>query len=93
MIRMQQLVILSCSIISRRISSSISKQITQPCGAHLPARIGICRESRDARLDRRQSWGLFLGWDTDHLRISMTAFAMLTLLKAGGFKNGGLNFD
>jgi xylose isomerase len=38
---------------------------------------------------------LFLGWDTDQFPTDLydTTFAMLTLLKAGGFKNGGLNFD
>ena len=38
---------------------------------------------------------LFLGWDTDQFPTDLydTTFAMLTLLKAGGFKSGGLNFD
>ncbi|MFN8005826.1 MAG: xylose isomerase [Terriglobia bacterium] len=37
----------------------------------------------------------FLGWDTDQFPTDLydTTFAMLTLLKAGGFKSGGLNFD
>ena len=38
---------------------------------------------------------LFLGWDTDQFPTDLydTTFAMLTFLKAGGFKSGGLNFD
>jgi xylose isomerase len=36
-----------------------------------------------------------LGWDTDQFPTDLydTIYAMLTLLKAGGFKSGGLNFD
>lgn len=36
-----------------------------------------------------------LGWDTDQFPTQMydTAFAMYEILKAGGFTNGGLNFD
>jgi len=36
-----------------------------------------------------------LGWDTDQFPTYLydTAFAMLTILKAGGFTTGGLNFD
>jgi len=38
---------------------------------------------------------LLLGWDTDQFPTDLydTAFAMMTILKAGGFKTGGLNFD
>ncbi len=36
-----------------------------------------------------------LGWDTDQFPTDLydTTFAMLTILKAGGFTTGGLNFD
>jgi xylose isomerase len=36
-----------------------------------------------------------LGWDTDQFptRIYLTTYVMLTLLKYGGLKTGGLNFD
>ena len=36
-----------------------------------------------------------LGWDTDQFptNIYLTTYTMLTLLKYGGFKTGGLNFD
>jgi len=36
-----------------------------------------------------------LGWDTDQFPTNLydTTFCMLTLLKHGGFKTGGLNFD
>ncbi|HOF17474.1 MAG TPA: xylose isomerase [Phycisphaerae bacterium] len=36
-----------------------------------------------------------LGWDTDQFPTDLyeTTFAMLTILKTGGFKSGGLNFD
>jgi len=36
-----------------------------------------------------------LGWDTDQFPTNLydTTFAMLTLLKCGGFTTGGLNFD
>jgi len=38
---------------------------------------------------------LMLGWDTDQFPTDLydTSFAMLTVLKAGGFTTGGLNFD
>ncbi|HUS46492.1 MAG TPA: xylose isomerase [Phycisphaerae bacterium] len=38
---------------------------------------------------------LMLGWDTDQFPTDLydTTFAMLTILKAGGFVTGGLNFD
>lgn len=38
---------------------------------------------------------LMLGWDTDQFPTDLydTAFAMLTVLKMGGFTTGGLNFD
>jgi xylose isomerase len=38
---------------------------------------------------------LLLGWDTDQFPTDIydTALAMLTILKAGGFTTGGLNFD
>lgn len=38
---------------------------------------------------------LLLGWDTDQFPTNIydTAFAMLEILDAGGFTNGGLNFD
>jgi xylose isomerase len=38
---------------------------------------------------------LMLGWDTDQFPTDLydTALAMLTILKAGGFTTGGLNFD
>ena len=38
---------------------------------------------------------LMLGWDTDQFPtdIYQTTFAMLTILKGGGFTTGGLNFD
>ncbi|MHB1483502.1 MAG: xylose isomerase [Saccharofermentanales bacterium] len=38
---------------------------------------------------------LLLGWDTDQFPTNVydTTFCMLEVLKAGGFKNGGLNFD
>jgi xylose isomerase len=38
---------------------------------------------------------LFLGWDTDEFPYNVyeTTWAMYEILKAGGFKNGGLNFD
>ncbi len=38
---------------------------------------------------------LLLGWDTDQFPTDLyeTTFAMLTILKAGGFTTGGLNFD
>jgi len=38
---------------------------------------------------------LMLGWDTDQFPTDLydTTFAMWTILKAGGFKTGGLNFD
>jgi len=38
---------------------------------------------------------LMLGWDTDQFPTDLydTTFAMLTVLKMGGFKTGGLNFD
>ncbi len=38
---------------------------------------------------------LLLGWDTDQFPTDLydTALAMLALLKGGGFKTGGLNFD
>jgi xylose isomerase len=38
---------------------------------------------------------LLLGWDTDEFPFNVyeTAFAMYEILKAGGLKNGGLNFD
>jgi len=38
---------------------------------------------------------LMLGWDTDQFPTDLydTTFAMLTILKAGGFTTGGLNFD
>lgn len=38
---------------------------------------------------------LLLGWDTDQFPTDIyeTTYAMLTILKAGGFTTGGLNFD
>ncbi len=38
---------------------------------------------------------LLLGWDTDQFPTDVreTTLAMYTILKAGGFENGGLNFD
>jgi len=38
---------------------------------------------------------LLLGWDTDQFPTDLydTTFAMMTLLKMGGFTTGGLNFD
>ncbi|QDU72235.1 xylose isomerase [Mucisphaera calidilacus] len=38
---------------------------------------------------------LLIGWDTDQFPTNLydTAMAMLTLLRAGGFTTGGLNFD
>ncbi|HPD47384.1 MAG TPA: xylose isomerase [Anaerohalosphaeraceae bacterium] len=38
---------------------------------------------------------LLLGWDTDQFPTDLydTTFAMLTILKMGGFTTGGLNFD
>jgi xylose isomerase len=38
---------------------------------------------------------LLLGWDTDQFPTDLyeTTLAMLTILKAGGFTSGGLNFD
>jgi xylose isomerase len=38
---------------------------------------------------------MLLGWDTDQFPTNIydTVFAMYELLKAGGFTNGGLNFD
>ncbi|MFW5870059.1 MAG: xylose isomerase [Candidatus Sumerlaeota bacterium] len=38
---------------------------------------------------------LFLGWDTDEFPTDLydTTLAMYTILKAGGFTSGGLNFD
>lgn len=38
---------------------------------------------------------LFLGWDTDQFptNIYETALCMLEVIRAGGFTNGGLNFD
>ncbi len=38
---------------------------------------------------------LLLGWDTDQFPTDLydTTFAMMTLLKCGGFTTGGLNFD
>ncbi len=38
---------------------------------------------------------LLLGWDTDQFPTDLydTTFAMLSVLKGGGFKTGGLNFD
>jgi xylose isomerase len=38
---------------------------------------------------------MLLGWDTDQFPTNVydTVFAMYELLKAGGFTNGGLNFD
>ncbi|MGB2824084.1 MAG: xylose isomerase, partial [Phycisphaerae bacterium] len=38
---------------------------------------------------------LLLGWDTDQFPTDLydTTFAMMTLLKTGGFTTGGLNFD
>jgi len=38
---------------------------------------------------------LLLGWDTDEFPFNIyeTTFAMYEILKAGGFTNGGLNFD
>jgi len=38
---------------------------------------------------------LLLGWDTDEFPFDVyeTTFCMLEILKAGGLKNGGLNFD
>ena len=38
---------------------------------------------------------LLLGWDTDQFPTNLydTTLAMLTVLRAGGFKSGGLNFD
>ena len=38
---------------------------------------------------------LFLGWDTDQFPTDVynTVYCMLEVLRAGGFKNGGLNFD
>ncbi|MFP4356673.1 MAG: xylose isomerase [Phycisphaerae bacterium] len=38
---------------------------------------------------------LLLGWDTDQFPTDLydTTYAMLTILKAGGFTTGGLNFD
>jgi xylose isomerase len=38
---------------------------------------------------------LFLGWDTDQFPtdIYLTTLVMLTILKYGGFKTGGVNFD
>jgi xylose isomerase len=38
---------------------------------------------------------LLLGWDTDQFPTDLydTTFAMLTILKGGGFVTGGLNFD
>ncbi len=38
---------------------------------------------------------LFLGWDTDQFPVDLydTTLAMYTLLRAGGFTTGGLNFD
>ncbi len=38
---------------------------------------------------------LFLGWDTDQFPTNVyeTAFCMLEVIRAGGFTNGGLNFD
>lgn len=36
-----------------------------------------------------------MGWGTDQFPIDIynTTFAMLEILRAGGFANGGLNFD
>ena len=38
---------------------------------------------------------LFLGWDTDQFPTNVyeTTFCMLEVIRAGGFTNGGLNFD
>jgi len=38
---------------------------------------------------------LFLGWDTDQFPTDFynTTYCMLEVLRAGGFQNGGLNFD
>jgi xylose isomerase len=38
---------------------------------------------------------MLLGWDTDQFPTNVydTAFCMYEVIKAGGFKNGGLNFD
>lgn len=38
---------------------------------------------------------LFLGWDTDQFPTNLyeTTFCMLEVIRAGGFTNGGLNFD
>ena len=38
---------------------------------------------------------LFLGWDTDQFPTDVynTTYCMMEVLKAGGFTNGGLNFD
>ncbi len=38
---------------------------------------------------------LLLGWDTDQFPVDLydTTLAMYTIIKAGGFKTGGLNFD
>jgi xylose isomerase len=38
---------------------------------------------------------VLLGWDTDHFPINVygSTMAMYEILKAGGFKNGGINFD
>lgn len=38
---------------------------------------------------------LFLGWDTDQFATDLydTVLAMYTILRGGGFKTGGLNFD
>jgi len=38
---------------------------------------------------------LLLGWDTDEFPFNIyeTTFCIYEILKAGGLKNGGLNFD
>lgn len=38
---------------------------------------------------------ILLGWDTDHFpsNVKSATLAMLEILNAGGFKNGGINFD
>jgi xylose isomerase len=39
--------------------------------------------------------GLLLGWDTDQFPTDVynTTYCMLEVIRAGGFTNGGLNFD
>lgn len=71
-------------------------QPRHPRGTHLPAsQLCVARVNNAfGSIDANQG-DPNLGWDTDQFPTNVyeTALCMLEVLKAGGFTNGGLNFD